>query len=108
MSILSAVAEVLEMEGYRVERAKNGAEGLTALERARPSLILLDMRMPVMNGWDFAQAMRQRGLKVTTLVMTAAQDAERWAREIGAEGYVAKPFHIEDLLSTVEQALHKD
>jgi len=105
LSILSAVAEVLEMEGYTVEMARNGAEGLTVLEKVRPSLILLDMRMPIMNGWEFAQAMQQRDLKVPTLVMTAAQDAKRWSQEIGADGYVSKPFHIEDLLSTVEQVL---
>lgn len=107
MSILSAVTEILEFEGYEVERATNGAEGLAVIARVRPALIILDMRMPVLNGWEFAHALNERGLKVPTLVMTAAQDAKRWAREIGADGYVPKPFHISDLLDAVERLLGK-
>jgi urea transport system substrate-binding protein len=105
LNILAAVAEILEMEGYQVERATNGAEGLLVLERVLPALILLDMRMPVLNGWDFARVVKERGLKVPTLVMTAAQDAQRWAKEIGAQGYVPKPFHIMELLTAVEKML---
>ena len=105
MNILAAVAEILEMEGYEVMRATNGAEGLAALEYVLPALILLDMRMPVLNGWDFAREMKGRGLKVPTLVMTAAQDAQRWAQEIGAEGFVPKPFHIMELLDAVERIM---
>jgi DNA-binding response OmpR family regulator len=108
LNILDAVAEILELEGYKVERATNGAEGLAVLERVRPALILLDMRMPVLNGWDFANALDKRGLKVPTLVMTAAQDARKWAQEIGAEGYIAKPFHIADLLDAIEALLDKE
>ena len=103
--ILSTVVDILEFEGYRVEKATNGAEGLASIERSRPALVLLDMRMPVMNGWDFARILEERGIKVPILVMTAAQDAKRWAHEIGAEGYVAKPFHLPDLLSAVEALL---
>ena len=105
LNILAAVTEILEMEGYMVESATNGLEGLGVVDRLRPALILLDMRMPVMNGWAFAQALNERGLKVPLLVMTAAQDARKWALEIGAAGYVAKPFHIDDLLTTVENLL---
>jgi DNA-binding response OmpR family regulator len=105
VNILAAVAEILEMEGYEVMRATNGAEGLAALEYVLPALILLDMRMPVLNGWEFAREMKVRGLKVPTLVMTAAQDAQRWAQEIGAEGFVPKPFHIMELLDAVEMIM---
>ena len=61
------------------------------------------MRMPVMDGWGFARALRERGIKLPILVMTAAQDARRWAQEIDAEGYLAKPFDLLDLLSAVER-----
>jgi two-component system chemotaxis response regulator CheY len=97
------VVDILEFEGYSVETASDGARGLEQLERVTPSLILLDMRMPVLNGWDFARIAKERGITVPILVMTAAQDARRWAQEIGAEGYIAKPFHILDLLSSVER-----
>jgi CheY-like chemotaxis protein len=100
-AILSTVADILEFEGYEVEVAANGAEGLRVLERVQPKLVLLDMRMPVLDGWDFARALRERGIILPILVMTAAQDARRWAQEIGAAGYVSKPFELIDLLSAV-------
>jgi CheY-like chemotaxis protein len=105
LDILATVADVLEFEGYEVEKATNGAEGLAALERAKPALVLLDMRMPVLDGWEFARILKERGVKVPVLVMTAAQDAKRWAQEINADGYVAKPFHLIDLIAAVERFL---
>ena len=104
--ILSTVSDILEFEGYKVERALNGAEGLKVIDRIRPWLVLLDMRMPVLNGWDFARILKEQGINLPILVMTAAQDAQRWAHEIGAKGYVAKPFDLTDLLSAVEMQKH--
>jgi two-component system chemotaxis response regulator CheY len=100
--ILNTVAAILELEGYTVERASNGEEGLRAVERTRPGLVLLDMRMPVLDGWGFVSALKQRGIRLPILVMTAAHDARRWASEIDAEGYLAKPFELIDLLNAVE------
>jgi len=57
----------------------------------------------VLDGWGFVQALRERGLEVPLLVMTAAQDARRWAHEVGATGFVAKPFDLHELLAAVEQ-----
>jgi DNA-binding response OmpR family regulator len=96
------VTDILEFEGYSVVQAGNGAEGLALMEQVQPSLILLDMRMPVLDGWGFARRLRERGSGPPIVVMTAAQDARRWAQEIGAAGYVAKPFEVDDLLATVE------
>ena len=100
--ILSTVSDILEFEGYKVERAMNGAEGLKVIDRIRPWLVLLDMRMPVLNGWDFARILKEQGIHLPILVMTAAQDAQRWAHEIGADGFVAKPFDLTDLLLAIE------
>jgi DNA-binding response OmpR family regulator len=102
-SILHTVAAILAMENYQVQTARNGAEALAAVERTRPWLVLLDMRMPVLDGWGFARALRERGLQLPILVMTAAQDTRRWAEEIGAAGYLAKPFDLMDLLNAVGQ-----
>ena len=102
-SILSVVAEILDFEGYPVETAVDGATALEAAARRPPSLVLLDMRMPVLDGWGFARAARDRGLRLPIVVMTAAQDARRWAEEIGAQGYLAKPFEMPDLLAVVER-----
>ena len=95
------VQEILALEGYPVMAAANGAEALRSIEQARPALVLLDMRMPVLDGWGFADALKARGLAVPVLVMTAAQDARRWAAEIAADGYIAKPFGLLDLLRAV-------
>lgn len=102
-SILAMVAEILRLEGYTVDTATNGVEALKAIERERPALIVLDMRMPVLDGWGFAQELKKRGEKIPILLMTAAQNAQRWAEEIGAQGFVAKPFELTDLLSCVER-----
>ena len=100
-AIRATVAEILTSEGYTVATATNGADGLQSLERIHPALVLLDMRMPMLDGWGFARALRARGIRIPILVMTAAQDARRWAREIDAEGFVAKPFDLLDLLDAV-------
>jgi DNA-binding response OmpR family regulator len=99
--ILATVGDVLEMEGYEVERALNGADALEVLDRASPSLVILDIRMPVVDGWEFARTVKDRGIQVAILVMTAAQDSRRWANEIDAAGYIAKPFDLDDLLAAV-------
>jgi DNA-binding response OmpR family regulator len=57
----------------------------------------------VLDGWGFARAVRDRGVRLPIVVMTAAQDARRWAEEIGAQGYLAKPFEMPDLLAVVER-----
>ncbi len=102
-AILTTVSEILQFEGYAVRTATNGAEALRLVEHARPWLVLLDMRMPVMDGWGFARALRARGIDVPIVVMTAAADSRRWAEEIGAAGHVAKPFELLDLVGAVER-----
>ena len=102
-SILDTVSSILSGEGYDVVSASSGQEALEAVARKLPLLILLDMRMPVMDGWAVARALRGRGITVPIIVMTAAESARRWADEVGAEGYLAKPFGLDDLLATVER-----
>jgi CheY-like chemotaxis protein len=104
-AIRAAISEILESEGYRVSTAADGAAALRQIEETSPALVLLDMRMPGMNGWDVAAALHQRGSTVPILVMTAAQDARRWAEQVGAHGYLAKPFDLDDLLTAVARLL---
>src|SRR5690349_12124864 len=104
-SIRETVAEVLADEGYDVRTVTNGAEGLSAIERELPALVLLDMRMPVLDGWGFARTLDERGIRVPIVVMTAAQEARQWAREIGAGWSLAKPFDLLELLETIERIL---
>lgn len=101
--IRATVSAMLEIEGYRVMEATNGADALAAVERGAPDLILLDMRMPVLDGWGFADELRRRGLRIPIVVMTAARDAATWAAEIAASDYLAKPFGFDDLISAIER-----
>ena len=73
-TILATVSEALDFEGFRVMTATNGAEALELVDRNWPSLVLLDMRMPVLDGWGFMRAVRERGLNLTVVVMTAAAE----------------------------------
>ena len=102
-SILDTVSAILSGEGYDVVSAATGQEALAAVARKQPQLILLDMRMPVMDGWAVARSLREQGINVPIVVMTAAESAQRWADEVGAEGFLAKPFGLDELLTTVER-----
>ena len=102
--IRATVSAMLEIEGYAVAEAVNGAEALAAVEADPPDVILLDMRMPVLDGWGFASEMRRRGHRIPILVMTAARDAARWAADIAATAFVSKPFGYDDLIRAVEES----
>jgi len=106
--ILAMLRDFLESEGLAVRTAANGAEALEALDEVMPALILLDMRMPVLDGWAFAKRFHERALTYPIVVMTAAESARRWAEEIGATGYIAKPFDVNELLETIERHRQKD
>ncbi len=103
-SILDFVREALADEGYEVLTATDGAEALEMAAAHPPDLILLDMRMPVIDGWEFAEAYaRTPGPHAPLIVMTAARDAASIADEIHAAGYLAKPFTLDDRLSLAGQ-----
>jgi two-component system response regulator MprA len=102
-AILATVVEILTAEGYPTLPAAGGAEALSVLERVDASLVLLDMRMPGVDGWQVARRIREAGKSVPIVVMTAAEQASRWAKEIRAEGHLAKPFGVEELLAVVRR-----
>ncbi|MDP9320016.1 MAG: response regulator [Chloroflexota bacterium] len=106
--ILAMLRDFLEGEGFAIRTATNGAEALEALEDVAPALILLDMRMPVLDGWAFAAQLRERQVAYPIVVMTAAESARNWAEEIGATGYIAKPFDVDELLQTIERHRQRD
>lgn len=98
----AAIEMLLEDEGWRVVTAPDGRAALERVAEQMPGLILLDMRMPVMNGWDFARAFRERyGRAAPIVVVTAAEDAASRAEEIDAEGVLSKPFRIEEVIALV-------
>lgn len=101
-SILSTVEFLLLDEGYSVVLATNGREALASAALRAPCLILLDMKMPVMDGWAFVTAYRaQPGPHAPIIVMTAAHEPGDRAHAVGAQAYIAKPFNIDQLLALV-------
>ncbi len=102
-AIREMVSEFLRMEGYLVDTAADGAEGLRAVQKRVPSIVLLDMRMPILDGWGFARTLRERGIHLPILAFTASHSPRRWAEEIGAEGFLAKPFDLPQLLAAIEK-----
>jgi CheY-like chemotaxis protein len=108
-AILSTVEAALADEGYTVLAAPDGVVALDLVRQRPPGLILLDMKMPIMDGWGFARAYRaQPGPHAPIVVLTAAVDAGRPAAEIGAEGYLAKPFNLDDLLAVINRYLPRE
>lgn len=105
--ILQSLSELLQTEGYLVHLARNGKEALDYLRKSpMPDLVLLDMKMPVMNGWDFTNEFyRLYDHRAPLLVMTAAADAEKRAKEVQADGFIGKPFNLDELLKKIKTAL---
>jgi urea transport system substrate-binding protein len=101
--ILATVAEILSHEGYPTLTASNGLEALQEFERAHPQLVLLDLSMPVVDGWDFARVLADCRDQLRIIVMTAAPDGRRCAERLGADGYLPKPFDLEALISEVKR-----
>jgi two-component system chemotaxis response regulator CheY len=102
--IRGLIVDTLTEEGYAVECASNGAEALAAVERDAPALVLLDLHMPVLDGWGFSRALAARALRIPIVVLTAATNAARYSNEVGAVGCIRKPFALMDLIKTVDQA----
>jgi CheY-like chemotaxis protein len=102
------VVTILEDQGYAVETAADGREGLDHVATRMPDLVLLDMKMPVMSGEEFAAAYQARyapAIRAPIVVVTAAEHAARRAREIGADGFLAKPYSNEELRRIVAKHL---
>jgi CheY-like chemotaxis protein len=102
------LAELFGMQGYNVTVAPDGLDALRLLSRgAKPDLMLLDMHMQGVNGWDLASELHQLGMKIPILVLTADTDPAACARQIGAAASLAKPFDLPDLVAAVDKQLHE-
>ena len=100
--ILEAICDILEVEGYRVARARHGGEALTRVEAERPAVILLDLMMPVMDGVTFAAHLHARpAVSDVPIVVISADGNRARAAPVGAAGYLAKPFDVDSLLGHV-------
>jgi DNA-binding response OmpR family regulator len=103
--IRELIALSLSAEGYRVRCAEDGMAALLSLMSELPDVILLDLNMPIMDGWEFARIYRAFSRDQAPLVvMSAALDGRAAAAKLQADGYLAKPFELDDLLGAVREA----
>lgn len=100
-AIRSVIQITLADEGYRVTTATNGREALDRILKDRPAVVLLDLQMPVMDGWRLQASLHELGVNVPVVFMTAGYRARAEAERHQAAGYLAKPFDLDDLLRTV-------
>jgi CheY-like chemotaxis protein len=93
----------LELEGFKVQTARNGAEGLALMRERRPCVVLLDLMMPVMSGEQFREAQLEEPAlaSVPVVCISAMYNAEERAREINAVACVGKPFDLEQVVDLV-------
>ena len=105
-SWLDAMRLALKDEGYKTITVTSGDEALLTLQKRKPDLILTDVRMPVMNGFDLYEKIRENPklVGVPVVFMSGIDDyyAKRTAKELGADGYLTKPSLTEDLKMSVE------
>jgi CheY-like chemotaxis protein len=99
--IREAVSEVLKDEGYEVVDARDGAEALDQLRAHHPAVILLDLMMPGMNGWEFCAA-RQREPALSGIPVIVISALGR-VSGLDAQAFLQKPFELDALVSTVRQ-----
>ena len=98
-------------EGYAVRAAANGNEALQHLAERTSDLILLDMNMPVMDGREFCERLHRRGPgypSIPIVVMTAARDAAISSNQVGAQGFLSKPFDLDHLYRVISSILTPD
>ncbi len=109
--ILSIVSMSLETQGYTVHKATNGREAVDLAREHHPDLILMDMMMPVVSGYEAVAELKADASTKDIIIVglsakAMATDMER-ATDVGIDGYITKPFRIAQVLSVVESYLTK-
>ena len=104
--LADVVREVLRDAGYSVATVRHGAAALELVGHVAPDLILLDLTMPIMDGWSFVSQYRRTAKESARIVLlTANAHAAEIARTLGADGYITKPFDLQRLLARVGAGL---
>ena len=99
----------LRFEGYQTLSAADGRRGLALALSDAPDLLLLDIMMPGMSGWDVCRELRQKGLDIPVIMLTArGEEVDRvLGLELGADDYVTKPFSLRELLARIRAVLRR-
>ncbi len=108
-AIVMGIEENLKYAGYDVAKAADGVEGLRLCQEAKPDLLLLDIMLPGMSGYDVCRRLRDKGNPVSVIMLTARQDEfdKVHGFEMGADDYVTKPFSVNELLSRIKAVLSR-
>jgi DNA-binding response OmpR family regulator len=108
LRLVSLVQSYLVQEGFRVVDANNGKDALAVARREKPDLIILDIMMPEMNGYDFMRQHRAASNTPIILLTARVDDDERViGLELGADDYVTKPFRPRELMARVRAVLRR-
>jgi DNA-binding response OmpR family regulator len=107
--LLRGLRDNFETQGYLVQTAKDGPQGLATLLQAPPDLLLLDLMLPKLDGYEICRRARERRLSLPIIMLTARGQEEDIVRglELGADDYVTKPFSIRELLARVKAFLRR-
>lgn len=102
---------MLEKEGHSVTEAENGEMALRMLQKDKPDLILLDVRMPGLNGWEVCRRIKAddktKGIPVVMFTVRTSEEDIQKSVDYGAEAHINKPFDKEELLELVENMLRR-
>ena len=106
-AILMGLEENLKFSGYEVETAMDGRGGLEKAQKTKPDLILLDLMLPGISGFEICRELRDGGYQMPIIMLTARQDEfdKLHGFEMGADDYVTKPFSIDELLARIRAIL---
>jgi len=109
-ALLRGLRDNFEAQNYRVNLARDGREGLSAALANPPDLLLLDIMLPKMNGYEICRAIRAKQLEMPIIMLTAKGQEEDIIRglELGADDYVTKPFSIRELLARAKAFLRRE
>ena len=107
--ILDMIKLKLEAEGFDVVEASNGIDGLAAVQKEKPDLVLLDIMMPELNGYQVCRELKSneklKNIPVVMLTAKAQESDKFWGLETGADDYVTKPFEFSSLIQTIKKHL---
>ena len=108
-AVASGIQYALQQEGYQVTVAENGEEALEVASELAPDLVVLDVRLPGMDGFDTLRQLRSTGSKAPVLMLTARDEEmdKVIGLELGADDYMTKPFRLRELLSRIKALLRR-
>src|SRR5947207_11121867 len=108
-AVARGIQYALQQEGYEVTVARSGEEGLDNATKQAPDLVVLDVRLPGMDGFEVLRRLRAAGAKMPVLVLTARDDEvdKVIGLELGADDYLTKPFGLRELLSRINALLRR-